>query len=216
MVYHKGFHSADTIIGEYGVTKGRYYIGSFNNIHRPYFQKTKSGLLFNNYLSDTIWNINDSKKEPAYILDLKDELLPYEKQPEFYFSNVQKATEIKKPYHSVHLIPFSSYNFIFQVHYSDYRYDAIYLEDIKTGEIKRFDNAFIYDDLIGKTKLTVVFPDCSEDYFVALAAWKSIEVAGGGKKYMESPSPLWVKQMESIDEEANPILVLVKIKKRIP
>ncbi len=82
-VYNKNFSAApDTIIIEYGVTIGRRRYIEGLRAGYSYLQKTPSGLLFNSFLSDTIWNITGDKKEPAFILDIKDKLLPYDKQIE--------------------------------------------------------------------------------------------------------------------------------------
>jgi len=153
LVYNKSFYSPDTIVVEYGVTNGRYryMFGDLNFM--THFQKTPSGLLFNSYRSDTIWNITGNKKEPAFILDMKDKLLPYDTQFEFCKGDFDGWDKIAKAYQVVHFIPFSSWMFVFQKHWTDTEHDAIYLNNTKTGEIKKFNTSFIYDDIVGKQKL---------------------------------------------------------------
>ena len=126
LVYNKNLYTPDTIVVEYGVTKGRYYYTSGDFYFMNYFQKTPLGLLFNNYLNDTIWIITGDKKEPAFILDIDDKLLPYDKQIEFCNGDLHGWEEIAKSYNLVHLIPFSSCMFIFQKHYNEQGLDAIY------------------------------------------------------------------------------------------
>lgn len=214
-VYNNSFYDPDTLIAEYGVTEGRYFFTSSEFPLMTYLQKTASGLLFNSYLSDTIWNITGDKKEPIYILDLKEKLLPYELQTEFCNGDFEKSTNNKKPYHYVHLIQSSSYFLAFQKQYSDNKLNAIYIGDIETGEIKRYNTTYIYDDIVGQTKLNFFMPTNSSDYIVSI--WDlqgGFEI--GGKNHIDTPSIAWINQMKSISENSNPILVLVKIKKVDP
>ena len=59
-VYNKNLDSPpDTIIVEYGVTKGRYRY-AFKDQNTAYLQKYSKGLLFYDYISDTVWNIKNN------------------------------------------------------------------------------------------------------------------------------------------------------------
>jgi hypothetical protein len=228
-VYNKYLQAPpDTIIVEYGVTLGRYkYIemvrGGYN-----YLQKTPSGLLFNSFLSDTIWNITGDKKEPAFILNMKDQLLPYDRQIEFSKGDFERFHKMAKSYSIVHLLSFPSLMFVFQLHHSvmsydtNLGYDAIYLNNIKTGEIKKFNTSYIYDDMVSKQKLsnerlTYFYPIYSADYLVTskkpLDVLKYLDQNKENSK--EVPSLTWLNQMKTIKEDDNPILVLIKIKKNL-
>jgi len=123
LVYNKSFYTPDTIVVEYGVTKGRYRYMFGDPGFMTHFQKTPSALLFNSYMSDTIWNITGNKKEPAFILDMKDKLLPYDKQFEFCKGDFDGWDKMAKAYQLVHLIPFSSWMFVFQKHWTDTEHD---------------------------------------------------------------------------------------------
>ncbi|HUX55471.1 MAG TPA: 6-bladed beta-propeller [Bacteroidales bacterium] len=226
-VYNKTLHAPpDTITVEYGVTIGRYRYMVYLSEGYNYLQKTQTGLLFNSFLSDTVWNITGEKKEPAFILNMKDKLLPYDKQIEFSKGDFEWYQKMANPYSFVHLIPFPSMTFIFQFHHtinaSDAGYEAIYLNTTKTGEIKKFKTSYIYDDLVSKQKLsnerlTYFYPIYPEDYLVTtkkpLDVLKYLDQNKENSK--EVPSLSWLNQMKTIKEDDNPILVKIKIKKNL-
>lgn len=206
-VYNKNFYAPDTIIVEYGVTKGRYYWGPLDP-NMTYLQKTPSGLLFTDYLNDTIWNITANKKEPAYILNMENKL-PRDKQIEFCDGNVEGWEQMAKSYQLVHLIPFSSWMFVIQKHWMTGAYNAIYVDNTKTGEIKRFNTKYIYDDIVGKQRLWLIFYTYSEDYLVTIGSGPVKD------KYsiQGAPSSFWLDQMKNVKEDDNPILALIKLKR---
>jgi hypothetical protein len=224
-VYNKTLHAPpDTITVEYGVTIDRYKYMVYLLSGYNYLQKTQTGLLFNSFLSDTVWNITGDKKEPAFILNMKDKLLPYDRQIEFSKGDFERYQKMANPYSFVHLIPFPSMTFIFQFHHTIYAddagYEAIYLNNTKTGEIKKFSTSYIYDDIVSKQKLsnerhTYFYPIYPEDYLVTtkkpLDVLKYLEQNKGNSK--EVPSLSSLNQMKTIKEDDNPVLVLIKIKK---
>jgi len=223
-VYNKNLYSPpDTFIVEYGVTLGRYSYMEMPRVGYNYLQKTTSGLLFNSFLSDTVWNINSDKKEPAFILNIKDQLLPYSKQIEFSNGDFEWFQKMASPYILVHLIPFSSFMFIFQLHHTimdyDAGYDAIYLDNTKTGEIKKFNTSYIYDDIVSRQKLSnerlsYFYPIYSADYLVT--SKKPLDLLNYiDRNSNEVTSLLWLNQMKTIKEDDNPILVKIKIKKSL-
>lgn len=220
-VYNKNFRSPpDTITVEYGVTDGRYRWIHMLNSGYNYLQKTQSGLLFNSFMSDTIWNIKANIKEPAFILNMKNKLLPYDKQIEFSNGDFESYHKMASPYSFVHLIPYPSLMFAFQLHYTIYddcRYEAIYFRDANTGQVRKFNTHYIFDDLISNQmlpneRLTFFYPMYPKDYLVT--SKKPLDLL----KYLnktnnKDPSPLWRDQMKNIKEDDNPILIKIKIKK---
>jgi hypothetical protein len=215
-VYNKKFYAPDTIVVEYGVTGGRYLYSLTDYSFMTYLQKTPSGLLFNDYLNDTVWNITSDKKEPAFILDMKDKL-PRDKQVEFCKGDIRGWSKMAESYHLVHLIPFSSCMLIFQKHWMTGKYDAIYLNNNKTGEIKKFNTSYIYDDIVSKQKLSSIQFTYSTDYLIAgIYPIKVLKDLNQNKENIrEVPSLLWHNQMKTVKEDDNPILVLIKIKKEL-
>lgn len=211
-VYNKNLYSPpDTIIVEYGVTKGR-YLWKLNHPTLNYLQKTPSGLLFYNYVSDTVWKINTDTKEPAYILDMKDRLIPYEKQLEFYTGrDLVEWGNMVKLYIRVHLIPFTSMMIIIQNNWLVGTDDAIYLNNMKTREIKRYNTNFFYDDIVSCQKLIVLFQAFSEDYLVTTVVGPERDK----NKLKGNPSPLWLDLIQNVKETDNPIISLIRIKKEL-
>lgn len=214
-VFNNNLSTPDTILVEYGVTIGRYYYGiGGSRYFGPHLQKSHSYLLFSNYITDTIWNISGNKKEPIFILDMKEKLLPYDKQVEFCKGDLQGWGEMTKSYYFMHLVPFSSFMFIFQTHYLDPLPNAIYLINNRTAEIKRFNTSHIYDDIVGKQNLDVIPAFRSMDYLIAFSnsdkKLKELEQNKENKK--EVPSPLWLNQMKMVNEGDNEVLAIIKIK----
>ena len=116
--------------------------------------------------------------------------------------------------------------FVFQLHHAvmsndpNLGYDAIYLYNTSTGEFKKFNTSYIYDDIVSKQKLsnerlTYFYTIFSEDYLVTskktLDVMNFLDQNNGNDKNV--PSPIWLDQMKAVKEEDNPILVLIKIKK---
>ncbi|MCG8308456.1 MAG: 6-bladed beta-propeller [Cytophagales bacterium] len=213
-VYNEDLNRADTIVIEHGVTEGRYKFVHYSR-HMPYFQKTATGLLFNNYLSDTVWAITKGEKEPAFILNMNDKLLPWEKQVEFCEGDFKKWQQIAKSYEIVHLIPFSRYIIIFQKHWIEKSFSAIYLQNRLTREIERYNTSFIYDDMVGWQKLSNFIFTGSTDFLVAVIYPHELQedLNSNRENIKERAPPIWLNQMKSIDENDNPILVLIKVKK---
>jgi hypothetical protein len=218
-IYNKDFYAPDTIVVEYGVTDTRYRYGEMKFPFKDYLQKTQSGLLFNSYRSDTIWNIRDNTKEPAYILDLKDQLLPYKSQVEFCNGDFEKWVETASIYDFVYLIPFQAFTFIFQLQWTTDTYNAIYLYSTKTGEIRKFNTSYIYDDIVGKQKLSnarleFFYPLYSNDFLVTTINPSDVIEYLNQYEIKDPPSNSWINLMKNIKDDENPILVLIKVKKQ--
>jgi hypothetical protein len=219
---NKNYTHPDTITVEYGITQGRYRYTQMPLAGYCHLQKTTTGLLFNSFLSDTIWNINRDTKEPAFTLNLKDKLLPYDRQIEFSNGDFETFNQNANHYSFVHLIPFPSLTFIFQFHHTIYAddsgYDAIYFVDNKTQEIKKYNTSYIYDDIVSKQKLSYerfafFLPVLSAEYLVTFKKPLDILKNPAQNKGKALPSSQWLNQMESIKAADNPILVRVRLKK---
>jgi hypothetical protein len=208
-IHNEVINAADTIAVEHNVTIGRYRYVHMER-YMNYLLETSSGLLFNNYMSDTIWHIGEKGKKPAFILDMKDKLLPYDKQIEFSEGDFNKWEKTVRPYEMPYLIPFDSWMFIFQKHYYGEEYSAIYMQDRKTKELKGFNAPFIYDDLVGHQRFTNMIFTSSSDYMVSeISPPDLIEELDW---IADKASPAWLNQTKSVDKNDNPILVLIKVK----
>lgn len=213
LVYNKNLFTPDTIVVEYGVTQGRYY-WTRRDPAKTFLQKTPSGLLFSDYMNDTIWNIIGDRKELAFILDMKNKL-PREMQIEFSNGNFEKWENDVKSYQFVHLVPFSSWMYIILKSMTSSTYDAIIFKNFETGEIKRFNTPFIYDDIVSKQLLHVAFYTFSTDYLVTIGSQRLKDLLQDQKEGKDPASSLWLKQMETVKEGDNPIFAVIKIKKNI-
>jgi hypothetical protein len=212
-VYNKGLQKPDTIIVEYGVTQGRYRWMHYETA-QTYLQKSPSGLLFSDYISDTVWNITGNKKEPAYILNLNNRL-PRDRNIEFSNGNFKGWDEMAKNYSFVQLFPLSSWMFIIQKAWGPSpSYEALYVNNIKTGEIKRYNKPFFYDDIASKQFLWTFFFPYSEDYLVAIGASGVIQtVARTEINPADLASPAFITQMKTVKDDDNPVIALIKLKK---
>lgn len=212
-VYNNSFKTPDTIIVEYGVTKGRYRYGH-GETTQTYLQKSPSGLLFTDYMNDTVWNINANKKEPAYILNLNNRL-PRDKHIEFSNGNFKEWDDMAKNYSFVQLFPLSSWMFIIQKAWGpSSSYEALYVNNIKTGEITRYKKPFYYDDIVSRQYLYSFFFPYSEDYLVAIGASGLIQVVAKTEIDPANPaSPAFITQMKTVEFDDNPVIALIKLKK---
>ncbi len=210
-IHGKDMNVTDTIVVEHGVTIGRFKYG-INNNFLVYFQKTSSGLLFNNYLSDTIWNISHGKKKPAFILGLgmKDKLLPRDKHIEFSKGDYKRWEKTAKRYQMVHLVPFPSRMFVFQKYWCEESYSSIYIQNVQTKEIKKYNTSYIYEDIVGCLELSKFIFSNSLDYLIGKIT--PLELQDFLRSNKEKASPQWLDQMKNVDKNDNPILVLIKIK----
>lgn len=210
LVYNQNLKTPDTITVEYGVTVDRYYYQMSDPTFMRYLQKNQNGLLFNDYMSDTIWNIAGNKKEQAYILDLKDKL-PRDKNIEFCQGDLKGWENMSKNYQLVHLIPFPSCVFIFQKNYFDPEPDAIYLQNTQTGEIKKYNTFFLYDDIISKDNLPFPYFSYSGNYLVTeIEPFRIFRDIAQNKRKVEGAS-FWLDQLK-MEQGDNSIIVLIKIK----
>lgn len=228
LVYNASFQSPDTIIVDYGVTIGRYKWGIYNYDFQPYLQKGITGLFYNNYRTDTIWQIKGNSKEPAYILNLNNELLPFDKQVEFSQGDFKKWDQMVQSFRYVHLIPYKSLVLVLMSRWgvstseSPLGYEAIYIVNNNTGETKKFNTSYFFDDIVSKLKIPEKRSGCiytmvSENYIVSAISPSNvldhIEKVNIGSE--NAPSTKWIEQMSSINEDDNPILVLMIVKKNL-
>jgi hypothetical protein len=214
LVYNKNLYKPDTITVEYGVTVGRYYYQLSDPTFMRYLQKNQKALLFNDYMSDTIWNITCNKKEPAFILDVKDKL-PRDKHIEFCQGDLKGWENMSKNYQLAHLIPFPSCVFIFQKNYYDPEPDAIYLNYTRTGAIRKYNTRFIYDDIISKHNLPFPYYFIyNKNYLVTeIEPFRIIREIEQKKTTIED-STFWLDQLK-VQQGDNPVIVLIKIKSEL-
>lgn len=183
-----------------------------------FFQKSEHRLLFTNYMSDTIWDISNGRKDISYIMNLGDQLLPEKDRVEYCQGDFDRFKKNAASSQKINLFETPSFLFLFQKGWTDNDIQSTYLHDITANTIRKFETPYIFDDLVSKQNLVPNYT--SNNCIIAtLNPVKFIDelkkVNKPNKTGMESPSPLWLKQMAKITENDNPILVImpVKIKK---
>lgn len=202
----------DTIIVEHG-TSLRYKADYLSDKTMTYLQKHSAGLLFYDYLSDTVWNIRNRDKQPAFIIKMKNRL-PRDKQAEFNNDN-PAWNQMVTSYQLIHLVPFPSSLFIYQKHWRGNGFDAIYLMDTKTEEIRKFNKTYIYDDIVSQERLWIFDYVYSADYLVATMSPPDKDAVQNHGDFTDAPSPMWLDQMKTFKEGDNPVVVKIKLKENL-
>ncbi len=222
-IYNKNIQSPpDTITIEYGIN-GFWHSRTLTD-EKLYncFYKTSTGLLFNNYLNDTIWNINSKSKEPAFILDTNNKLLPWGKYIDFCTTdNVYEWGKSAKRYFTFNLLPITSGVFIFQKawfrdeyldeNYNTYQYDALLFLEKKTNKLTKYN--YIYDDITGNQKLTWLYQTRYKSYLIGdIYPYNLLSNLEQNRRNGNFISPTFLDQIKNLKEDDNPVLVLIKTK----
>lgn len=207
----------DTIAIDHNVSEKRASYSWWDDFD-TFFQKSEHRLLFTNYMSDTIWDISNGRKDIRYIMNLGDQLLPEKDRVEYCQGDFDRFKKNAASSQKINLFETSSFLFLFQKGWTDNDIQSTYLHDITANTIRKFETPYIFDDLVSKQNLVPNYT--SNNCIIAtLNPVKFIDelkkVNKPNKTGTESPSPLWLKQMAKITENDNPILVImpVKIKK---
>jgi hypothetical protein len=181
-----------------------------------FFQPSENKLLFSNYKSDTIWNLSGRKKRAEYILNLKDKLLPWHMQVEYYKGDFQKYKKDVAPYQKVNLIETSSCLFLFQKSWTKKDLNTIYIHSLGNKRTGAYEGKYIYDDILGRIKIPTEFIDLKDGLMVkvdAIDLSENLEKQNKKDTISSSQHILWKKRMERIKFDDNPVLVIFKFKK---
>lgn len=203
---------ADTITVDYNVAKERSMYLWWDDFD-TYFQEGDHRLLFSNYMSDTIWDVSNGKKEIGYILNLGSQLLPENYRVEYCKGDFDRFEKNAAPYQKINLFETSSFLFMLQKGWVDNKINSLYLQDRSDNTIQKFESATIFDDLVIKEELT---PDFTTNNCIVatispthlIEELKKVQKTGEG-----ACSPLWLKQMANVKENDNPILVIMPVRK---
>ena len=170
-------------------------------------------LLFTDYMSDTIWNISKGRKEVGYILNMGDKILPERYRFERFGFDHQAWVKAAAPYQKIKMVETPDYLFLFQKGWTTEKIlNTIYIYNRADKTIKRYDTPYMYDDLVGKRNLNVLYS--SHDCLMAVV--NPFELKEELKKEQaesqtgkDAPVPAWLKQMSKVKEDDNPILVII-------
>lgn len=182
-----------------------------------FFQKSEHRLLFTNYMSDTIWDISNGRKDISYIMNLGDQLLPEKYRVENFLGDFQRFEKTAARYQKVNLFETPSFLFLFQKGWIENNINSTYIHDLATNSTRKFESPYIFDDLVSKQNLV---PNYTSNNCI-VATLNPVEFIDELKKVnkqnktgTESPSPLWLKQMAKITENDNPILVIMPVRNK--
>ncbi|MCG8309905.1 MAG: hypothetical protein MI975_21085 [Cytophagales bacterium] len=174
-------------------------------------------LLFSSYMSDTIWDISNGRKNVGYILNLGDKLLPEKYRYSRFKGDFDRFQKVAAPYQKVKLMDTPSCLFIFQKGWTEQELNSIYIHDTAENTTHKYETPYIFDDLVGKRNLV---PRYSSDNCI-IATITPIELKeelkNKGIKFKSgenAPSPLWIEQMEKVKEDDNQILVLIPVRNK--
>ena len=191
----------DSIKVEYNVSEMRKYY-SFNMIE--HFRKPNDELYFNDLKNDTIWKISYKKKEPAFILNQKDKLLPHDKQIE-YFRDMDLFYKEAESYRQYVLFPFSSYLFIAE---RNWRGGGVQycITDLKENKTQRFYS--LHDDLVSGGLYLFPFISTSQsDYLVTVLP--NSATFSEMRDFIQFPQ--FKELTKHINDDDNPIIALIKV-----
>lgn len=118
-----------------------------------FFQKSER-LLFTNYMSDTIWDISNGRKDIGYIMNLGDQLLPKKYRVENFLGDFQRFEKTAARYQKINLFETPSFLFLFQKGWLEKNIiNSTYIHDFATNSTRKFESPYIFDDLVGKQNL---------------------------------------------------------------
>ena len=182
-----------------------------------YFQPAKGKTLFTSYKSDTIWDLSSGKMKAEYILNLKEKLLPTNLHLGNFkgtFVDFQKAA---KPYMKMNMIEQYSNLFLIQKSWGTGKKSAIYLHNLNDHTTRKFDPAYLKDDIIGKIKIRPKLELSTENdiitYLRADELVSAIDSLNKQKVINEPKHNLWKSKVSNVKFDDNPILVIIKPRK---
>lgn len=181
-----------------------------------YFQVSKNKLLFSTYFSDTIWNISNGEQKAAYILNLKDKLLPYEVLIKSYHEqNFEKFTKQAANYQKVNLFEGQNTLFVFQKAWNDNNLNAIYTHDFETDITKKYTAPYIYDDMLSGMELRIKSENqCSEKILVSFINPVNLlkELEKENTEGRSEAYEAWKAKMQKVKYDDNPVVAIINLK----
>jgi hypothetical protein len=212
--FDRKFQKADTIAVDYNVSSERFTYSWWDGFD-TFFHKGDHRLLFSNYMSDTIWDISNGKKEIGYVMNLGKQLLPQKYQIEYSQGDFERFKKNAAPYQKINLFETPSFLFLFQKGWIDREINSTYLKDRTSNTVRKFEDPSVYDDLVGMQKLTPEFTT-NNCIIATISPTHLIEGLKKGQKTGEkTPSPLFLQQMAKVKENDNPILVIMPVKQKM-
>lgn len=182
-----------------------------------YFQPGKGKILFGSYKSDTLWDLASGKMKAEYILNLKEKLLPVNLQLGNFKGTSADFQKAAKPYAKMNMVEQYPNLFFIQKSWGTGKKTAIYLHNLNDHTTRKFDPAYLKDDIIGKIKIRPKLELSTENdiitYLRADELVSAIDSLSKQKVINEPKHNLWKSKMSKVKFDDNPILVIIKPRK---
>ena len=214
--YNQNFEITDTLVVEKNVSPDR---GNWQRFDQGdlFFETSKDKLLFNNYKSDTIWDISTKRKLVAYILDAGEKLLPWNKQVEYFKGDFARYEKVVEPYRKFSMNDLPGYLIIYERDWSKGFLHSVFVHDIVDYSTKAF-NTYLHDDILGNIKLPLWrYTLSTEDEFITGALpsdlLESIQELSNNEVINTEAHKAWKKKISTVKEGDNFVLLIVKPRK---
>lgn len=158
--------------------------------------------------SDTIFQIGDTELIPFAVLGLSDKMMP----DKVYF-NRDASSEVKSKYiYSINAIGLSEHEFVAEFKIGSNRFIAFC--DIKNGSSKivELDELGIPNDIDGGLPITNFFYSTISNGYMYMALSPIYFKSGLEEGILKNPSPEFIEMVSNFDEEANPVIIKMKLK----
>ncbi len=213
-VLNNNLSEIDTITINYNARANPFPTAQFDRYDQTLQNGSERRLLFTDYISDTIWDISNGKKEIGYILNMGDKLIPEKYRFERFGRDHEGFEKVAAPYQKIKIVETPSFLFLFQKGWVEEDIiNTIYIYDVAESSIKKYETPYIFDDLVSKQNLIPLYS--SNDCIMAIISPMELKEELKKKSGEDSPSPLWLRQMASVDENDNPILVIMPVRNKI-
>lgn len=174
-----------------------------------YLIKSNGRVLFKDYKNDTIYEISSREKTPAIIFNLKEKLLPDNLQVEnFDVGNV--PDERIKPFQRINILETDSFVFVLQRSWIDTSQKPLFfVHNRSTKKTVQYTKPVIYDDIHGGMELPLFF--YFDNTIISMVDYTDIS---GAYELATIPKEkqFWKQLLTNINENSNPILVIIKAK----
>lgn len=161
------------------------------------------------YYNDTLFTVTKDLLEPRYIFEMGKYSLPIESRFEYLNGDGKRFQELAAPYLRYQAIETESYLFMPYTNWAgeEARKRRLAMFDKKTRECyKVFGDGFIKNDLGSELPIR---PVAALDSKTLLAVWEMQNIY---KEAEKNPAILELEQLKGIDEDDNPVLMLVYLK----
>ena len=210
-LFNKQWEITDTLTVEKNVSKERlkYSVGS---IDQQYFNHSPNGVLFKNYINDTVWSISAKGKQAVMRFDLKNKLLPKELQVEY---TKHQFYEKAKPYERVNIVMSTDSIILltkrkWALGVGQSNPTSFYIYDKVTGKTKGYESTKIYDDMFSHSNHSILYY-LSDKYLLSLINYNDI-VNGRKEATSTEEKAFWEHLSKNQTMNSNPILVVIKLK----